>query len=557
MRRTILALMGSTALAVASTTSVLAQAKDSQDARPNIQRDAVDKSSTSQKQAQSRQISDQSFVRQATLGNMFEVQSSRLASRKAQNQDVRDFAEQLIDDHQAAQNELKKAAGDISFPRQLDRRESRRLDRLRQTSNDRFDWRFIGTQIRAHRRAIALFEDFARSEQDPANQNTTARQNGETDRHQALVQWAQETLPTLREHLEMARQIRQDLREAGQGVARRQEDRQRARRMDSADAGRTLTIEQPAPRISVQSRRPEVTVQQPRPKITIRQAPPTITIEQPQPEIVVQMPRPDVNIEQRKPQVSVNMPEPQLEVDRAGDQADVRVRSADQPDSADQQNNVRFQSAQRPQVHYQRTGEPKVVYRRGQGEPTVRYQMADSGRQEQSDRRQQAGSSGDESRRSGARQTEPGQRSGATQKNNDWVNRARQLAGTDADDANRATTGKASAQPEPRTTMIEAGRLTDMDVYNRAGQNLGEVDQVIADQTGEKKYLVLAHGGFIGLFEDEVALPLERVLYRGDRLVVSGLTEQEIADMPNWEDRVQNSRELDDNQTVEVKLGQE
>jgi len=105
--------------------------------------------------------------------------------------------------------------------------------------------------------------------------------------------------------------------------------------------------------------------------------------------------------------------------------------------------------------------------------------------------------------------------------------------------------------------MIEAGRLTDMDVYNRAGQNLGEVDQVIADQTGEKKYLVLAHGGFIGLFEDEVALPLERVLYRGDRLVVSGLTEQEIADMPNWEDRVQNSRELDDNQTVEVKLGQE
>jgi sporulation protein YlmC with PRC-barrel domain len=96
-----------------------------------------------------------------------------------------------------------------------------------------------------------------------------------------------------------------------------------------------------------------------------------------------------------------------------------------------------------------------------------------------------------------------------------------------------------------------------MDVYNLAGQNLGEVDQVITDQTGQRKYLVLAHGGFIGLFEDEVALPIERVQYRGDRLIVSGLTDQEIEDMPNWQDRVQNSRELDDSQAVEIRLGQQ
>ena len=556
MRRIILALMGSTTIAMASTTGVLAQVKTPQDARPSIHRDAADNSSASQKQSDARQLSDEMFVRRATLGNMFEVQSSRLASRKAQNENVRNFAERLIDDHQAAQNELKGAAGDISFPKQLGERQSRRMDRLRQTSNDRFDWRFIGTQIRAHRSAIAMFEAFAGAKRNAANQGDAAAKNGETDRHQALVQWAQETLPTLREHLQTARQIRQDLRGAGQSVASRQNDRQRdgAGRMKSADAGRTLTIEQPAPRVSVQPRRPEVTVQQPQPKITIRQAPPTITIEQPQPEIVVQMPRPDVNIEQRRPQVTVNMPEPKLEVDRTGNQADVRV--ADQPDLGARQSNVQFQSAQRPQVQYQRTGEPKVVYRRAEGEPTVRYQSDQSGRQTQSDRRQQTARFDDESNRSDARQTKSGtdQRSDATQKGNDWAGRVRELAGANTGD--RATTGKANDEPEPRTTTIEVGRLIEMDIYNSTGQNLGEVDQVIADQTGTRKYLVLAHGGFIGLFEDEVALPLERVVYRGDRLIVSGLTEQEIEDMPNWESRVGSGRELEDSQTVEVKLGQ-
>ena len=64
--------------------------------------------------------------------------------------------------------------------------------------------------------------------------------------------------------------------------------------------------------------------------------------------------------------------------------------------------------------------------------------------------------------------------------------------------------------------------------------------------------MVLAHGGFLGMFEDEVALPLDRLRYRGNRIIVSGLTEQEISDMPDWETRVSNHQSVDDSQSLQI-----
>jgi hypothetical protein len=39
---------------------------------------------------------------------------------------------------------------------------------------------------------------------------------------------------------------------------------------------------------------------------------------------------------------------------------------------------------------------------------------------------------------------------------------------------------------------------------------------------------VINHGGFLGIGQDEVALPAERFVVQGDQLMLSGVTEQEV-----------------------------
>ena len=92
-----------------------------------------------------------------------------------------------------------------------------------------------------------------------------------------------------------------------------------------------------------------------------------------------------------------------------------------------------------------------------------------------------------------------------------------------------------------------------MDIYNARGENLGSIDDVVMGTDSGRAYVVLAHGGFLGMFQDEVALPVNRLRYRGNRLIVSGLTEQEISDMPNWRSRVTQPRQLEDSRTVQIR----
>ncbi|WP_274423179.1 DUF4142 domain-containing protein [Chelativorans sp. YIM 93263] len=127
------------------------------------------------------------FVTMAAHSNMFEIESSRIALERAQDPDIRDFAQQMIDDHTTASEELTQAAeadGITDIPQTLDERHQQLMERLQDASADIFDNRYLQMQITAHEEAIALFESFATEEG-------------------ALGDFAEATLPTLQEHLDM------------------------------------------------------------------------------------------------------------------------------------------------------------------------------------------------------------------------------------------------------------------------------------------------------------------------------------------------------------------
>jgi hypothetical protein len=69
--------------------------------------------------------------------------------------------------------------------------------------------------------------------------------------------------------------------------------------------------------------------------------------------------------------------------------------------------------------------------------------------------------------------------------------------------------------------------------------------------------IYVAHGGFLGLGEDKVAFPLERFALRGnDRLVIRGVTEQDIEAMDNWRSQISTVRNLGENDQVNLPVVQ-
>jgi hypothetical protein len=244
-------------------------------------------------------------------------------------------------------------------------------------------------------------------------------------------------------------------------------------------------------RIVVQQAQPNVTVQQGQPEIFVRQPQPTITVDIPQPEIVVRMPRPDVNVAMAQPQVQVQ-------------------QNTGQP-------NVQVQQQAQPNVRYERA-EPRVVVNQPQGQPTVRFEQPGEGRQAGADQNQQ-------------RQGTANQQTAANQQPGNQP----------------ATTGAVN----PAGNMLTVGRLADMDLYGAQGEQLGEIEHVYQGRDG-KQYIVIGRGGFLGLGERHVGVPAERVVWRGGRLVVQGMTNDQLKALPTFNRQDQSFRELEDNQQVQV-----
>ena len=82
---------------------------------------------------------------------------------------------------------------------------------------------------------------------------------------------------------------------------------------------------------------------------------------------------------------------------------------------------------------------------------------------------------------------------------------------------------------------------------------LGEVGDVVADRNN-RFYVVIEHGGFLGIGEDRVAFPIERFWAKGDALVIRGVTEADIDAMGDYRDSAERYREVADNAQAELTV---
>lgn len=145
---------------------------------------------TSQEATNGQAVSTSQFVTQAAEGGLFEVQSSQLALKKSQDKDIRNFAQRMIHDHTQANEKLKSVAKNETVPTSLDAPHQQILSKLQGEDGSNFADQFKQAQVQAHEQAISLFQNYGQHGSDAQ-----------------VKQFAQQTLPTLREHLQMAQQI--------------------------------------------------------------------------------------------------------------------------------------------------------------------------------------------------------------------------------------------------------------------------------------------------------------------------------------------------------------
>jgi putative membrane protein len=137
---------------------------------------------------------DQIFTRQAVIGGMAEVDLGKLAAGRSQNEAVKRFARQMVDDHGKANERLVKIgkSNDALIPKSPERDPDVQAMRaqLEKLNGPQFDVAYISGQIGDHQKTAHLLEHEIGSGQD-------AR----------LKAHAMETLPTVMHHLEMAQDV--------------------------------------------------------------------------------------------------------------------------------------------------------------------------------------------------------------------------------------------------------------------------------------------------------------------------------------------------------------
>jgi putative membrane protein len=134
------------------------------------------------------------YVKDAALGNQFEIAAANLAQARAKDPDVKDYAKLMIADHTAIGNDLKatvwQASLDVPIPSQLDDKRAGMLRDLSTASAGDFDRRYMQQQILVQDEAVRIHMFY-----------------GDSGDNRLLREFANETGPKVEAHLALARHV--------------------------------------------------------------------------------------------------------------------------------------------------------------------------------------------------------------------------------------------------------------------------------------------------------------------------------------------------------------
>ena len=92
--------------------------------------------------------------------------------------------------------------------------------------------------------------------------------------------------------------------------------------------------------------------------------------------------------------------------------------------------------------------------------------------------------------------------------------------------ANTDSATKAAPATASDTTSFKgnwrASKLVGLNVYNDSNESLGSINDLLTDKSGDIKGVVIGVGGFLGVGEHLVAIPLEKVKFVNEPVAYTG-----------------------------------
>lgn len=135
-------------------------------------------------------MSTPGFVKEAAQGGMAEVELGQLAVQRAQDPDIKQFAQRMIDDHARANAALKQLAQQKKWklPTDMSSKQKMIYNSLHDKAGADFDREYAKMMVEDHDHDLKMFEAYSEHGKD-ADVKT----------------FASSTVPTLRDHQQMAR----------------------------------------------------------------------------------------------------------------------------------------------------------------------------------------------------------------------------------------------------------------------------------------------------------------------------------------------------------------
>jgi putative membrane protein len=134
---------------------------------------------------------DKLFTLEAAMGNQWEIALAQQAQQKADNQQVKDMATHIVQDHQQAQQQLQPIAQQlgVQLPNGLTEDKQEKLHLLSALPADKFQKEYTSMMQADHAKDLIEYRSVAQSTQN-----------------QQLKQYTQQQLPILAQHYDMANQ---------------------------------------------------------------------------------------------------------------------------------------------------------------------------------------------------------------------------------------------------------------------------------------------------------------------------------------------------------------
>ncbi len=131
----------------------------------------------SQAQAGQASAADKTFVKAALKGGNAEIELGKLATQKGASDDVKQFGQQMVDDHGRLGDQMKSVAGQIGVepPTTLTPMDKALEVRLQALSGDDFDKAYIKAMLKDHEKDLAAFQKEANTGTSSAVKDAAAQ----------------------------------------------------------------------------------------------------------------------------------------------------------------------------------------------------------------------------------------------------------------------------------------------------------------------------------------------------------------------------------------------